>query len=294
MSYTLRNTIVLGVIFLIVLALGIYFSMIRYPGRLAEVDDQINEIDKELQNTPDLLNQVNTLTQFVAQTKAQWANRNKDIPPTDVTGETYARLIETIDRSGNVKMDMLYNGVKNFEKYGYGMYDLKGDASFEDLFKFLWFIENGRYLYKIRSLELKQAWSKEKESQQPMLYVSYHMMIDAYFSSVPELSASTGERLLQPSRLALNPFYPAILPEIPPNTRDLVEIKRSTLKGVIAGKAYLQDQNKRIRELSEGDEIYLGYVAKIDPEYGKLEYVLNEGGIIDKGELTIRRGEPIK
>lgn len=180
------------------------------------------------------------------------------------------------------------------EKYGFGMYDLKGEAPFEDLFRFIWYIENGRHLYKIRSADLKQIWTKDRDSQVPALYVSYRLLIDAYFSSIPELSIATGERSLTPTRLSLNPFYPSILPEIPPNTADLVEIKRSMLKGVIAGRAYVFDQNKRIRELGEGDEIYLGYVSKIDPEKGQLEYVLNEGGIIDKGELTIRRGEPIK
>ena len=63
---------------------------------------------------------------------------------------------------------------------------------------------------------------------------------------------------------------------------------------MIAGKAYVQDQGNRIRELGEGDEIYLGYISKVDPEKGLIEYILNEGGIIDKGQLTIRTGEPIK
>ena len=120
------------------------------------------------------------------------------------------------------------------------------------------------------------------------------MIVEAYYSGIPELSISTGQRPLQPDRPALNPFYPAILPEIPPNTRDLVEIKRSNLKGVITGKAFIQDQNNRIRELSEGEEIYLGYISKIDPERGMVEYVLNEGGIIDKGELVIRKGTPVQ
>ena len=294
MSYTIRNTIILGSILLLIAGSGIYFGMFRYPGQLKKIEGELNKIDKELQNTPDLLNQVNVLTTTVTEKKKEWSTRVKAIPPSDNTGETYGYLIETIDKSGNVKMDMLYNGVKSLDKYGYGMYDIKGDAPFEEFFKFLWFIENGNHLYKIRTIDMKQVWTKEKESTQPILLVSYRMLVDAYFSSVPELSAATGERMLQPSRLALNPFYPAVLPEIPPNTRDLVEIKRSNLKGVIAGKGYVQDQNKKIRELSEGDEIYLGYVSKIDPEHALIEYVLNEGGIIDKGSLTIRQGEPVK
>lgn len=294
MSYTLRNTLALGVFLVLILGVGGYFGLIRYPKKLHAIEESIKKIDIELQNTPDLLNQVNTLTAQVETTKRQWATRVKDIPPGDITSETYDYLIRTIDASGAIKMNMLYNGVKNLGNYGYGTYDLAGTAPFNDFFKFLWNIENGRRLYKVRSQELKQVWTKEKDSPEPILLVNYHMILDSYFSPIPELSSATGERALRPGYLAVNPFYPAILPEIPPNTRDLVEIKRSILKGVIAGKAYVQDQGNRIRELAEGDEIYLGYISKVDPEKGLLEYILNEGGIIDKGQLTIRTGETIK
>lgn len=294
MSYTLRNTIVLGSILLIILAGGIYFSMFRLPGKLNAIEASIKKIDAELQNTPDLLNQVNVLTTQLENNERQWATRVKAIPPRDVTAETYDYLIRTIDLSGQVRMDMLYNGVKTADKYGFGIYDLKGNTTFEDFFRFLWFIENGTNLYRIRSLDIRQVWTKSEEAREPVLLVSYSMIIEAYYSSIPELSTATGPRELQPVRLALNPFFPEILPEIPPNTRDLVEIKRSILKGVIAGRAYVQDHEKRIRELGEGDEIYLGYISKIEPERGRIEYVLNEGGIIDRGELTIRHGEPVK
>ncbi len=294
MSYTIRNTIVLGVIFLLILGIGGYFGVIRYPKKLGALEESIKKIDIELQTTPDLLNQKNTLTTQVATRETEWATRVKDIPAADVPHQTYDYLIHTIDASGAIKMNMLYSGVKNFNNYGYGMYDLAGEAPFNDFYKFLWYIENGRHLLKIRSLELRQVWTKQKESSEPVLYVSYHMIIEGYFSSIPELSTTTGAQALRPVLLALNPFYPAILPEIPPNTRDLVEIKRSLLKGVIAGKAYVQDQANRIREVAEGEEIYLGYVSKIDPQAGTLEYILNEGGIIDKGQLVIRQGELIK
>lgn len=294
MSYILRNTIAAGLMVLIIVGVGVYLSMFRYSKRIDTIEKEIKKIDAELQNTPDLLNQRNTLRSAVDTSKTQWTTRAKAIPAADITSDTYDYLIKTIDQSGSIKMDMLYAGVKKEPNYGYGNYDLKGDASFTDFFKFLWFIENGNHLYKIRQISLKQVPTKEKESSETIFLVSYQMNVEAYFSSIPELSTATGERSLLPTRLALNPFYPAILPEIPPNNRDLVEIKRSFLKGVIAGKAYVLDQSNKIRELGEGDEIYLGYISKVDPEHALVEYVVNEGGIIDKGELAIRRGTPVK
>lgn len=293
MSYSLRNTIALGSLVLIILVIGGYFGMINLPGRIAELEEEIKKIDKELQNTPELLNIRNTLMAEVEMTRTQWATRIKAIPAANVTSETYDYLIRTIGQS-NVKLDMVYGGVKNRQNYGFGEYDLKGDAPMSDFYRFLWLVENGRNLMKIRTISLRQVPTRETDTSEVQFYVSYQMLVEAYFSPIPELSTPPGERVLQVSRLALNPFYPAILPDIPPNTRNLVEIERSILKGVIAGKAFVQDQTNRIRELAEGEEIYLGYISKVDPERGSIEYILNKGGIIDKGELTIRRGMPVQ
>ena len=74
------------------------------------------------------------------------------------------------------------------------------------------------------------------------------------------------------------------------NLRSLVEIERSDLKAVIPGKAFVLDQTNTIRTLSEGDEVYLGYVTKIVPDDGRIECTLNKGGIIERVELRIRYG----
>ena len=50
------------------------------------------------------------------------------------------------------------------------------------------------------------------------------------------------------------------------------------------------DQTNTIRTMQEGDEVYLGYVTKVDPEGGRIECTLNKGGIIEKVELKIRYG----
>jgi len=50
------------------------------------------------------------------------------------------------------------------------------------------------------------------------------------------------------------------------------------------------DQRNEIRTLREGDEVYLGYVTRLDPERGTLQCTLNKGGIIERVELKIRYG----
>jgi hypothetical protein len=293
-TYILRNTIVLAVLLVLILVIGFYFRSGVLPKKIDKIEKEIKTIDVELQNTPDLINQYNTLSQQLIMTKQRWETRNKDIPPMDVTGQTYDYLNRTIDKSGELKLDMLYQGMQNLQNYGFNTYNLKGETSFESLYRFIWYIENSRLLYKVRSLSLRGLELKDPKTQETTLLVTYEMVLDAFFSSIPELYSSAGERKLVPTTLVSDPFEPLILRDLPPNTDNLVEIERSDLKAVVPGKGFVVDQDNKMRTLSEGDEIYLGYVTKIDPVLGKMECTLNKGGIIERFELFIRYGQKQK
>jgi hypothetical protein len=278
------------VLLFLILGVGTWWRAFHLPKAYAKIEAEVKRIDEELQNTPNLVNEFNDLSAKLADTQKRWENRNKDIPPVDVTSQTYAYFSRLIDLSGYVKLDMIYSGLQHRGNYGFNVYDLKGEAPFENFYKFIWYLENGRRLYKIQKLNVKGLEVPPTEKEEGSILVTFQMMVHAYFSSVPELSSSMGERSITPNYLAVDPFEPAISSGIPPNVRSLVEIERSDLKAVIPGKAFVLDQNNMIRTLLEGDEVYLGYVTRMLPDEGRIECTLNKGGIIEKVELKIRYG----
>lgn len=290
MSYKLRNSIALGVLLLLIMGIGTYIRAFNLPKKARQVETQIKKIDEELQNTPNLVNQFNDLSAVLSDAQKRWEGRNKDIPPVDITSQSYAYFSRLIDLSGYVKLDMVYSGVQQMSNYGYNSYTLKGEAPFENLYRFIWYLENDRKLYKVQSLNLKGVEVAPTADEDSRVVVTFDMVVHAYFSSVSELSTSMGERAITPNVLNVDPFTPVIASGIPPNQRSLVEIERSDLKAVIPGKAFVMDQGNSIRTLREGDEVYLGYVTRIDPEGGRIECTLNKGGIIEKVELKIRYG----
>ncbi len=294
MSYIIRNTIALGVILLFILSIGIYFGHLSLPEKIEKSEKEIKRIEIELQNTPDLINQFNLLTNRLEITKEKWETRNKDIPASNVTGEAYDYLNQIIIKSGEIKLDMLFAGNKSLANYGFNSYKLKGEAPYENIFRFIWYIENNRPLYKIKELKLRSVETKSKDKKENAVLVTFEMTIEAYYSTISELHSSVGEAVLMPPVLTVDPFYPLILRDLPPNTNDLVEIERADLKAVVQGKAFVVDQGNRMRTLAEGDEVYLGYVTKIDPVAGQIECTLNKGGIIEKFELFIRYGQKQK
>lgn len=290
MSYKLRNSIALGILLFLILAVGTYIRAFNLPKKISALETEISKIDEELQNTPNLVNQFNDLSAVLTDTQKRWESRNKDIPPVDITGQSYAYFSRLIDLSGEVKLDMAYTGGTAFGNYGFNTYVLKGEAPFENLYRFIWYLENDRRLYKVHTLTLKGLEVATTEKQEGGVLVTFDMTVHAYFSSVSELSSSLGERQRVPNTLNVDPFAPVISAGLPPNVHDLVEIERSELKAVIPGKAFVLDQTNAIQTMNEGDEVYLGYVTRIDPEGGRLECTLNKGGIIEKVELKIRYG----
>jgi hypothetical protein len=288
LSYKLRNTIALAVLLILILGIGTYIRAFNLPKKAKAVQKQITVIDEELQNTPNLVNQFNDLSAVLTETQKRWENRNKDIPPVDVTSQSYAYFSRLIDLSGEVKLDMVFQGTQTRNNYGFNVYNLRGEAPFENFYRFIWYLENDRKLYKIQTISLRGLEVTPTEKEEGKIVVTFNLVVNAYFASVAELSSSLGERSLTPNTLNVDPFAPVISSGIPPNSRALVEIERSDLKAVIPGKAFVMDQLTTIRTLREGDEVYLGYITKIDPEGGRIEATLNKGGIIEKVELKIR------
>lgn len=290
MSYKLRNSIALGVLLFLILGIGMYVSAYNYPKKINKIQAEVKTIDEELQNTPNLINEFNDLSAQLVDTKERWENRSKDIPPADITSQTYAYFSHLIDLSGEVKLDMIFNGTQQKGNYGYNVYNLKGEAPFASFYRFVWYLENGRKLYRIKTLSLKGLEVAPTEEKPGGLLVTFELTVNAFFSTVSELATSTGERTEMPNYLSKDPFGPVIAREIPPNIHHLIEVERSDLKAVIPGKAFLVDQENVFRTVKEGDEVFLGYVTSVLPEEGKIECTLNKGGIVEKVELKIRYG----
>lgn len=290
MSYKLRNSVALGILLFLILAVGTYIRAFNQPRAARQIQASIKKIDTELQNTPNLVNQFNDLSSTLNDTQKRWEARNKVIPPVDITGQSYAYFSHLIDLSGPIKLNVIYTGGENKGSYGYNTYALKGEAPFWNFYRFVWFLENDRRLYKVSSLLLHGVEMAATEKQPGGVLVTFDMNVRAYYASMAELSSSLIDKPLSPNLLTTDPFTPVISSNIPPNLRGLVEIERSTLKAVIPGKAFVEDQNKAIRTLQEGDEVYLGYVTRIDQQAGLIEATLNKGGIVDRVEMKITYG----
>ncbi len=294
MSYALRNTIVLAAFLAIIFSVGFYLTKVVQPGEKKKLLTEVVTLNRTIDQRPGVEAELKSAEDKLADMKSKYAKRFKVIPSNDTTALTYAYLNRVMNASGFVKFDMLYQGPTTRPQYGYNAYNLKGETSYTSLFKFIWYLEHARLLYKIGDLSLTGHEIYDDSTGLTKTIIPFTMNLQAYYSSVAGVSSEmsgSDPTFYRPVGVGLNFLKPLISTQPPPNVRGLVDVERSDLRAVMSDKVFIVDQNGMGHILSVGDEVYLGYLTKIDPSQNEAEFTLNKGGIIDRVDLKVRFGK---
>lgn len=288
MSFKLRNTIVLAVVFVLIAGGGGFYWGYIQPKQLKEILGAVDQIEKELINLPTLVQEVERLTAQYQDVKRKYDSRSKEIPGTDLSSQTYEYISQGIDEAGYLKFSFDFGETRTVGDYGYNVYRLgDGEADFETLYKFIYYLENGRRLYKINSLTMDSREVLDPETRETRLRIIFSMELHAYFSKVPELSQSLAATALPFIPPPSDPFNPVILQTIatdaPPGEINPANVE---VKAIIPGKAYIQTA-EGIVVLHLGDKVWRGYVSRISPAENTVEFTVDEGGIVRKIQKKI-------
>lgn len=292
MSFKLRNTIVLGVFFLLVSGGGFVYWFFIQPKQLDSAVADIRRLERELQELPALIEQVKQLTSQYHDLKRKYDSRSKEIPVTDITSQTYAYMSRGIDEAGFLRFNMTYAGAREFANWGINSYLLQdGEASFSNLYKFVYYLENGKRLYKIHSLNLIQQEQVDQEKGETKKWIAFAMELHAYYTKIPELATSLAAKSLGLARAPFDPFNPIILQAISQTSPvGVINADNVEVKAVLPGKAFILFQNE-LQVLHLGDRVWRGYVSRIIPQESKVVFTLDEGGIIRRVEKQIQFGD---
>ncbi len=294
MSYAIRNTLVLAAFLLVIFSVGSYLTSVQQPGQIRKLQKESSALDAVIAQRPSLEVELKASQEKLADMEMTYSHRFKVIPTNDTTALTYAYLNTIMNSSGLVKFNMLYQGPKTFKDYGYNVYNLQGEASYDNLFKFIWYLEHAKLLYKISSLTLTSHEVRDDKTGAVKLVVPFTMDLDAYYSSVAGVSSqSHGEdpTLYKTVYVGWNYLRPLISSEPPPNVLGLVDVETAELRAVMPDKIFIVDDKGVGHILRVGDQVYLGYLTKIDPNQNEAEFTLNNGGIIKHVTLKVRFGK---
>lgn len=306
------NVLVLTFCWIVAMGAGVYMTFMKQPEEIERVKKAEQVIGMKQAELTALLAEEVESEQAAEVAVSKWNSRYREIPKTLSSPEVVAYLTE-LTPSGFENFDVSYDRTSTLRDYSYHTFRVNGRGYFNSLYRFVWDIENSRSFYRMRDLNLdhidlvKQDRDSERERMQVM--VSFSFTVEAYYGGIEGLSADellladadggllseapvteVPDFVLPKRRPDINPFFPVIMENLPPNTDNLVDLETATLIS-IAGDRAVFSYDSGYHSLKVGDAVYLGYIQEIDPMEGTVAARLNLGGIIDDVNLTLETGE---
>lgn len=282
-----KNTILLAVILLVIVLIGGVYTFVIQNGKIDDKNEKLKEINLNAYNTDDLINQLLTLQARAAELDSILSLRKYNVP-------VVLRQSRFFDFVNNVSfgfspqsfVNISYKSVENETHFKKFIYAVEGTATFNDLYKLIYAIEQSKELKKVSNVAVSNFVNVDEEGFAHYL-VSFKFDASVYFSDNDRFASST----LRENRLTANPlydvFYPLIRNEIPPNVNNLLDVQTGQLLALIPEGAFVADAKGNTYLLWEGDEVYLGYLTEIDYQNSQVHFILNKGGIIEKVSLSL-------
>lgn len=289
MSNALRNSLILTIVLVLVLGGGGYWVFGRQRGKIEELKKERTQVKKDLDALGDVNANLITIAAQLDTAKVDWQNMPKLILPAEDPAGTYAYLNRIMSTPGStVKLNFVYKGGGGDSLLQWNRYSIsEGDATYNDLYGFLWRIENQRRLYRIENYNMSERREVDPETGGQTSRMAFGMDLLGYAMPGTEPPAAQGEEFAELRGIKHNPFRPLVYEEIPPNTQGLVEVDKSQLMGIAGRTIFVRDQQKKTVELSVGGKVYLGRLVKVDQLKGKAYFSLNKGGVGEDVVLTL-------
>ena len=318
-------TIIVSVLLLLVTAAGVYVTFFQQPAELDRLEKAEEVAEMKRAEMQELLTQYTQSRTKARKVMSKWKSRYKIVPDT-LTSPTVIGYLNDLTKTGFETFDISVQGVQRGDAYNYYTLRATGRGYFANLYQFIWQVENNRQFYSVRDLNLNhidlitevdaqgdgqdEGSESEKEGKRKQLQVmvSFNMSINAYFGGPEGISASGSDwrpvdeegapqprsaslppvpsKVLADANPDINPFFPVIMDQLPPNTRGLINLDKARLVSIVGGEAVFKD-GQGLRKVGVGDDVYLGQITEVDASRGRVRAVLNRGGIIDDVEVSL-------
>ncbi len=287
-EYKTRNQIILLLFNLLVGVSAAVLMLYYFPGKEKELNKQIRQIHQSLNNLSGIQEQLTQVQKLLDEKAERLQQLDKQVRSRNSASYTYDYLNRILRYAGEIKFDMVKVGSKATDGYQYNVYNIKGETSYGNLFRLIWYLEQGPEIFKIERLNVTGLETRDPETNRTRLVVPFEMELWALYSDVeniPPIKRTLAD--VRPVRYR-NPFRPLVYRNLTPNTKGLVEPERAELKGIVGDKAFVANYDGKIHVLHEGDPVYLGYVSRIDAKRNQVVFTLNKGGLIDHVTLKLR------
>lgn len=291
MNKKLRSTLVLlGLLFIILIAGGVYLYFIQGKN-LKEKKEKLKELQAKAKDQQELEQEYNDLLVKSNRLDSILANREFNIPQ-NLSSIKFYNFVNNITNgfSEATQVNIEYVEQKKDKEFFYHEYKLSGSGLFNEVYQLIFAIEQSKELKKIKNLSLGNL-VKTTEGKVPQYLVNFTLTAQTYFSSDSRFAPAVFVENQLGSPTLYDAFYPLIRNEIPPNVDELLDVQGANLLALIPEGAFIADSRGNTYLIWEGEQVYLGYLTKIDYQNSKVSFILNKGGIIEKVDLELNKSE---
>ena len=291
MNKKLRSTLVLlALLFLILIAGGAYLYFVQSKD-LDEKRTKLQELQAKALDPQELLAQYQDLLVQSNRLDSILANREFNIPQ-NLSSIKFYNFVNNITNgfSDKAQVNIEFLDQKQEKEFYYHEYKLTGFGYFNEVYNLIFAIENSKELKKVTSVSLGNL-VQTKEDEIPVYLVNFTLNDKTYFSTDNRFAPATFVENNLGAPTLYDAFYPLIRNEIPPNVDELLDVQGATLLALIPEGAFIADSKGNTYLIWEGEQVYLGYLTKIDYQNSRVSFILNKGGIIEKMDLELDRSE---
>jgi len=278
---------VLALLIIILVAGGIYIFVLQ-RGDLSERQEKLAELNKNVYDPVELENRYQELQRKSAELDSILANRKFNIPQ-NISSIKFFNFINKIvaDFPKETTVNVEYARQAPDKEFFFHEYKLTGGGNYNDVYKMIYAIEQSKELKKIGKLTFTNLVKTDGEI--PLFLVNFELITQVYYSSDNRFApAEFVENNLYTGPI-YDAFYPLIRNEIPPNVDNLLDVQGARLLALIPEGAFVADNKGNTYLVWEGEQVYLGYLTKIDYDNNTVSFILNKGGIIEQVTLQLDR-----
>lgn len=294
MNKKLKSTLGLVALLLLLLLIGGIYIFAIQRGKLNEKKDKLAELNANAYNPDELAQRYQNLLSRSQILDSILSHRKFNIPQNSSSIKFFNFINSVVASFPEVsQVNVEYLGRKQEKEFFAHEYKLTGGGYYNDVFRLIYAIEQSKELKKIPTVMLGNM-IKTDDDGVPQFMVNFEMTVQVFFSSDSRFAPAT----LVENNLSTGPiydiFYPLIRNEIPPNIDNLLDVQGAKLLALIPEGAFVADTKGNTYLVWEGEQVYLGYLTKIDYNNNSVNFILNKGGIIEKVTLELDRTETKK
>lgn len=294
MNKKLRSTLGLLALLIIILVAGGIYLFAFQNSAISERRERLDELNANVYDPDELNARYLSLEKRSAELDSILSARKFNIPQSVPTIKFYNFINSIVSNFSPVtQVNVEYIDQIKDKEFFVHEYKLSGNGYFNDVYGLIYAIEQSKELKKIKQLTLGNLVRTDDDGI-PLFLVSFEMTAQVYYSEDNRFSPAVSLENNLVAGPLYDAFYPLIRNEIPPNVDELLDVQGAKLLALIPEGAFVADTKGRTYLVWEGEQVYLGYLTKIDYDNNSVSFILNKGGIIEKVTLELNTLESEK